>query len=267
VDVELAVVDVCDIVVLKVEDFLGVLHERGSIRREEELGRLRHAVLGEESSRLRSVKQVLVWRSKHTAGGGAEHVCCVLLDGDVVGGTLGGQGVARFFTLRVFDIDKIHLHLLCRLDTHNEGRTLSSGDDFLRVVDRLQEEAEGALKLLDDRLGESGKVQVWVRVVEELGEFGNALGVRVGLELEALAFEERPELFVVGDDTVVDDCELPLGVRPVLCQLCFTLLCAVSLTCVDGSSSCLAVRGWPIECVRYRRGSRRPCSCRRPRCR
>jgi len=58
-----------------------------------------------------------------------------------------------------------------------------------------------------------------VRIVEELGEFGNAFGVGVSLELEALALEECLQLLVVGDDTVVDDCKLPLWVRPVPCQL------------------------------------------------
>lgn len=134
-------------------------------------------------------------------------------------------------------------------------------------MDGLQEEAKGTLELFDDGLCESGEVQVWVRVVEEFGEFSNALGVRIGLELEALALEKRPELFVVGDDTIVDDGELPLGVRPILCQLRFDLLCLRAyLTYVGGSSFCLVVREWPIECVQYRHGSRRPWSYRRQSC-
>jgi hypothetical protein len=51
-----------------------------------------------------------------------------------------------------------------------------------------------------------------VLVVEELGELGDALGVGFGLEAEALGLEQSLELLVVGDDAIVDDGELPVGV-------------------------------------------------------
>jgi hypothetical protein len=52
--------------------------------------------------------------------------------------------------------------------------------------------------------------------VDVLGELGNALSVGLGLELEALGLEESLQLLVVGDDTVVDNAELPVGVRSTL---------------------------------------------------
>jgi hypothetical protein len=80
-------------------------------------------------------------------------------------------------------------------------------------VDRLHKQAECTLELLDDGLAESGEVDVGMSIVEEFGEFGNAFCVCVGLELEALAFQQSFKFFVVGNDTVVDDGELPVGVR------------------------------------------------------
>jgi hypothetical protein len=53
-----------------------------------------------------------------------------------------------------------------------------------------------------------------VLVVDVLGQLGNALGVGLGLEAEALALEEGLQLLVVGDDTIVNDGELPVGVGP-----------------------------------------------------
>lgn len=79
-------------------------------------------------------------------------------------------------------------------------------------MDGFHQETESALKFLDDGFAESGEVNVWMRVVEELGEFGNALGVCVAFELEALALKQSLEFFVVGDDAVVNHSELPLGI-------------------------------------------------------
>jgi hypothetical protein len=46
--------DVSDIVILQIQDSLGVLDDCGSVRSNEELDRLRKTILGQESSRLRS---------------------------------------------------------------------------------------------------------------------------------------------------------------------------------------------------------------------
>jgi hypothetical protein len=58
-----------------------------------------------------------------------------------------------------------------------------------------------------------------VLVVEVLCELGNALGIGLGLELEALSAEEGLELLVVGDDTIVDDGEFPGGIGSVMFEL------------------------------------------------
>jgi hypothetical protein len=137
-----------------------------------------------------------------------------------VRGALGGESGALVVVL---DIDEVDLHLLLCADTDDEGRTLAGSDDLVGVVDRLDEETEGALELLDDGLDERGEAELGVLAVDVLGELGNGLGIGLGLELVALALEENLQLLVVCDDTVVDDGELPGGVRPGwTCQLCST---------------------------------------------
>ena len=87
-------------------------------------------------------------------------------------------------------------------------------------MDRLHQKAESALELLNDGFGKDGEVNIWVLVEQEFGKLGDAFSVGVGLESKALGFEEGLQFFVVGDDTIVNDSELPLGVRPItICQL------------------------------------------------
>jgi hypothetical protein len=52
-----------------------------------------------------------------------------------------------------------------------------------------------------------------VGIEEVFGELRNALGVGLGLESETLALEQGLEFLVIGDDTIVDNSELPLGIR------------------------------------------------------
>jgi hypothetical protein len=82
------------------------------------------------------------------------------------------------------------------------------------VVDRLDEKTKSTLELLDDSLDERWEAQVWVLRVDVLCELSNGLGIRLRLELEALALEQGLELLVVCDDSVVDNAELPVGVGP-----------------------------------------------------
>lgn len=207
VDVELALVDVSNVIVLEVEHLLGVLDDGGGVGREEELGRLGHAVVRQESARLRAVEERLVGGE---ARDGEEIVA--LLQSDVLAGTLSGQGLA---ILGELNIDEVDLHLLLGLDTNNEGRTLAGSDDLAGEVHALHEKTESALELLDDSLDESGEVEAGVLIVDVLGQLGNGLSVGLGLEAHSLALEESPQFLVVGDDTVVDDGELPLGVGAV----------------------------------------------------
>ena len=202
VNVEGALVDVCNVVILEVQDLLGVLDNGGWVGGEEELGGHWGTVVREESAGLRSVEERLVWGSEQVVR---------LLQRNVVGGALGGESSTLVVVL---DIDKVDLHLLLCPYTNDKGRTLAGSHNLMGVVDRLDKETKSTLELLDDSLDERWEAQVWVLVVDVLCELGNIFSVGLSLELEALALEQGLEFLVVCDDTVVDDGELPVGVRP-----------------------------------------------------
>ena len=199
VDVQLTIVDVSNIVVLEVENLLGVLDNGRRVRGQEELDGLRSAVLREESARLRAVEQTLVGRSQEVVG---------LLEGNVLGSSFGGKRAS----IAKLDIDEVNLHLSLCADTNDQGRTLAGSDNLRGEVDRLEQQTEGALKLLDDGLDEGGEVDVRVLIEDVLGQLGDGLCVGLGFEYKALGLEQSFQLLVIGDDTIVNDGELPLGV-------------------------------------------------------
>ena len=205
VDVERALVNVGDIIVLKVHDLLGVLHDSGGVRRQEELGGHGHAIVSHESPRLRAVEKRLVGSAQKTAAG-REEVGGVLLESHVLRGSLGGESLVL---LGVLNVDKVDLHASLGLDANDERRTLAGSDDLVRVVNGLDQQSVSTLKLLDDSLGKVGEANVGVLVVEVLGQLGNALSIGLGLESEALALEQSLEFLVVGNNTIVDNGEFP----------------------------------------------------------
>ena len=206
-DVELTLVDVGNVIVLEVEDLLGVLDDGRWVGGEEEFGGLGHAIVGQEGTGLRAVEEGLVGGE---TGDGKKVVAP--LQGDVVAGGLRGEGLA---ILSVLDIDEVNLHLLGGLDTDDERRTLAGSDNLTGEVHALHEKTESTLQLLDNSLDQAGEVEVRVLVEDELGQLGNGLSIGLGLEAHALGLQEHPQFLVVGDDTVVDDGELPLGVGAV----------------------------------------------------
>jgi hypothetical protein len=208
-DVEGALVNVSNIVILKVHNLLGVLDNGGGVGGEEELSGHGHAIIGHESARLRAVQEGLVRGTEKGVFGG-QKVASVLLKSDVLGGSLGRECTSL---ITVLHVDEIDLHAALSLDADDERRTLSGGNDLVGVVNGLDKKTVSTLKLLDDGLGQVGETDVGVLVVDVLGQLGNALGVGLGLESEALALEKGLELLVVGNDTIVDDGELPRGVR------------------------------------------------------
>lgn len=209
VDVQGSLVDVGNVVILEVHDLLGVLDDSGGVRGQEELGGHGHAIVGHESTRLRAVEERLVRSAQQSVG--VQEVVLLLLEGNVLGCGLSREGS---LLIGVLDIDKVDLHALLGLDANDEGRALTGSDDLMRVVDGLDQKTVGALELVNDSLGQVGEADLRVLVVEVLGELSNALGVGVGLELEALGAQEGLEFLVVGDDTIVDNGELPGRIGP-----------------------------------------------------
>ena len=72
-------------------------------------------------------------------------------------------------------------------------------------------------QLLDHRLNQLGKIESLVRlaVPDIFAEHGHCFGVGVGVERVAPLLEHSLELFVVRNDTVVDQAELGQGVGDV----------------------------------------------------
>lgn len=210
VNVEGALMDVGNVVILKVHNLLGMLDNGSRVGGQEELGGHGHAIVSHEGTRLRAVEQGLVGSRQHGGVGGQE-VVRSLLEGSVLRGGLGGQSTL----LRVLDIDKVNLHALLGLDTNDEGRTLTGSDNLVGVVNRLDQQTVSTLELVDDGLGEVDEAEGGVLVVDVLGQLGNTLGIGLGLESQALGLQESLELLVVGNDTIVDNGELPVGIRSV----------------------------------------------------
>ena len=239
VNVEGSLVNVSDIVVFEVHDLLGVLDDGRGVRREEELSRHGHAIVRHEGAGLRAVQQRLV-RGAEQVVGRAKEVGSILLEGDILGSGLGRQSAVL---IRVLHVDEVNLHAALGLDTNDKRRTLTGSNDLVRVVNGLDEKAVGTLKLQDDSLGQVGQADGRVLVVQVLGQLGNALGIGLGLESEALALEQSLELLVIGDDTIVNDAEFPCGIRPAkggdVCQQRPALKKAKArtenLTCEGGS--------------------------------
>ncbi len=133
-----------------------MLDDGGWIRRQEELSRHRGTIVGKESTRLGSVQQRLIGRREQVVGFG---------ESGILRCPLGRE--SRL--LGIFDVDKVHLHLLLRSDADDKRRTLACRDDLVRVVDGLEQETEGSLKFLDDSLGKDGEFDVGMLVIDVLG--------------------------------------------------------------------------------------------------
>lgn len=116
VDVQLAFVDVCNVVILEVEDLLSVLNDGRRVGGEEEFGGLGHAVVRKEGAGLGAVEEGLVWWSKETSTKGSAVAALVLLESNVLRGTLRRERIA----LLVLDIHKVDLHLLLRPHTDHQ---------------------------------------------------------------------------------------------------------------------------------------------------
>jgi len=113
-------------------------------------------------------------------------------------------------------VDKVNLELLVCLDTDEERGAATSGKGLVGVVLGLEDEGEGALELFENSLDEFGEGGLLlVLVVDVLCEDCDGLRVRLAREHVAALLEDEAELGAVGDDAVVDDDELGVGIGAV----------------------------------------------------
>lgn len=115
-----------DVVIFQVQDSLSVLDNSRSITSNEELDRLGHSIVTQESSRL---------TPDQLSGGGRNW------DEETRGGLLVVCSFG-FGGTREFDVYEVDLKLLLCLDSDEHGGSSSGDDNFVRVVGGLEDEGE-----------------------------------------------------------------------------------------------------------------------------
>jgi hypothetical protein len=118
------------------------------------------------------------------------------------------------FLASEFDINKVDLEFLFRLNADQERRPTTSGDHLVRVMFRLEDESKGTLKLLENCLDKFSERDAFVRlrVVDIFCQDGDGLRVSFALELIAAVLEDEAKGGGIGDNTVVHDEEIAGGV-------------------------------------------------------
>jgi hypothetical protein len=134
-----------------------------------------------------------------------------LLQGEGLGGLLGWE--RSVFV--VLNINEINSHLLGCLDANHERRTLTSCNDLMWVMDRLEEQSKGALKFRDDCFSKHWELDVWVLLVNVLCQLRNSLCIGLSFEFVAFAFEKGLQFLVVGDDAIMYDREFPVWIGSI----------------------------------------------------
>jgi hypothetical protein len=113
------------------------------------------------------------------------------------------------------NINKVNLQLLVGLYSNKKGRTTTSGDDLIGIVARPEDEGKRTLQFLQDSFHQSGECELLVvmSVVHVFGENSDCLGIGLSLKLETALLENEAELCAIGNDTVVDNDEIRVGIR------------------------------------------------------
>jgi hypothetical protein len=145
VDVELALADVGNVVVLEVKDAAGVLDHGSSVRGDKEFDGLRHAVLGEEGAGLGAAE--LGSDGAGTVRGtsrDAQQTTRALVRADW-GSVKALGGLLTSVVLGQLDVDKVHFKLAVGLDTDEERGTTAGGNNLVGEVPRLEDKGERAL--------------------------------------------------------------------------------------------------------------------------
>mmetsp|Transcript_13494 Transcript_13494/g.42380 ORF Transcript_13494/g.42380 Transcript_13494/m.42380 type:complete len:245 (-) Transcript_13494:344-1078(-) len=179
------------LVVLKHDDALGVLHHRAGIRAEVVLVAASSLVVPRQRERAR-VHAIQLRRGAR--GGRSGHA---------------GRGGCGCYAI---DAARRLRRRLATLDGQDERAAALAAHQLTGEVQRLEEQRVGALKGAHHLCHHFDEAQRGARglgeVVVVLGQFGHHLGVGVGEELDALGLEQLLERLVVGDDTVVHHYEV-----------------------------------------------------------
>ena len=222
-DVEFAIVDMCDIVVFEEEDSFGVFDDGGGVGSEEEFYGDGDPVFGEERAGLRAVKagfhRRVNWERQEVGRTGTvqsgRHFTissrALYLRGDTGGSFCLSVGVKS----TKLDIDEVDFEFLLRLDADEERTALTRRNDFIWIVNALEEQSVRALEFPDDKFGELRKVNVAFLLVKDIFcELGNAFRVRLSFKDVSLVLQDCFQFAVIGDDAVVDDDKFSFRITP-----------------------------------------------------
>lgn len=195
VDVQLALGNVSNVIIFEVENTLGVFDDGGGIGGDEELDWLGQTILGHER-----------------AGLGAEDLRGSIRDGEETGWGSINKRLAVILA-RDLDVDEINLELLVRLDTNEKRRSAAGSDDFVGVVGRLENKGKRTFELLQNCLDEVREGGLLLVLIENVFcEDGDGFSISLSLELVPSLLEDEAQLGVVGNDAVVDDDKLGVGI-------------------------------------------------------
>jgi hypothetical protein len=114
-----------------------------------------------------------------------------------------------------FDVDKVDFEFLLRLDANEKRTALARRDNLIGIMNALEEHGVRTLEFPDDKLCELRKVNVSLLLVEDVfRELGNTFGIRLRFKGVSLVLQDRLQFTVIGDDAVVHDDKLGLGITP-----------------------------------------------------
>jgi len=112
------------------------------------------------------------------------------------------------------NINEVNLELLIGLYSNEKWRSTTSGDDLIGIVARPEDKGEGTLQFLQDSFHQCGESELLVMsVVDVFGENSDCLGIGFSFKLETALLENEAELCTVGNNTIVDNNEIRVGVR------------------------------------------------------
>jgi hypothetical protein len=113
------------------------------------------------------------------------------------------------------DINEVNLELLVRLNTNKERRTTARSDGFIGEMLGLEDERKGTLQFLEYCLDQFGKCYPLVALIVEIFRQNcDGFSVGLGLEFVPALLEDQPQFSAVSHNTIMDDTEFVVGIRP-----------------------------------------------------
>jgi hypothetical protein len=114
-----------------------------------------------------------------------------------------------------FDIDEVDFEFLLSLDANEKRTALARRNDFIGIMNALEEHSVCALEFPHDKLCELRKVNVSLLLVEDVfRELGNTFRICLRFKGISLVLQDGLQFTIIGDDAVVHDDKLSLGITP-----------------------------------------------------